>query len=203
MIPLGNMTVMVDPLESAPAEDAVQPITHESATPEAVVVGTKVTLERFAEDVVNVTVEVGLAGIVSDDVRTLKESGCTRAILVGHNAAFDLGFLNAAVARTGIKRNPFHPFSCFDTATLGGVAFGQTVLSKAVLAAGLTWDRDSAHSARYDAEQTADLFCDICNQFKPIFDSARRRIANLVEAGEAPEDSPNELEPAPLEPAEG
>ncbi|MET0293026.1 MAG: exonuclease domain-containing protein, partial [Steroidobacteraceae bacterium] len=38
---------------------------------------------------------------------------CRRAILVGHNAAFDLGFLNATVARTEIKRNPFHPFSCF------------------------------------------------------------------------------------------
>ncbi len=140
-------------------------------------------------------------GRLFKEVRTaLKDSGCTRAILVGHNAAFDLGFLNAAVARTGIKRNPFHPFSCFDTATLGGVAFGQTVLSKAVLAAGLTWDRDSAHSARYDAEQTADLFCDICNQFKPIFESARRRILALVEAGEPLEEAPNDLEPAPLDP---
>ncbi|MEI8297444.1 MAG: ribonuclease T [Pseudomonadota bacterium] len=133
----------------------------------------------------------------------LKESNCTRAILVGHNAAFDLGFLNAAVARTGIKRNPFHPFSCFDTATLGGVALGQTVLSKAVLASGMTWDKGSAHSARYDAEQTADLFCDICNQFKPIFESARRRIATLVEAGEGPDEAASELEPTPLEPEEG
>ena len=63
---------------------------------------------------------------------------CRRAILVGHNAAFDLGFLNAAVARAEVKRNPFHPFSCFDTATLAGAALGQTVLAKAVTVAGLT-----------------------------------------------------------------
>jgi len=105
--------------------------------------------------------------------RVVRENGCSRAILVGHNAAFDLGFVNEAVERTAIKRNPFHPFSCFDTATLCGVAFGQTVLARAVQAAGLTWDESSAHSAAYDAEITADLFCKIVNRFKPVFDSAR------------------------------
>jgi ribonuclease T len=98
-------------------------------------------------------------------------SNCTRAILVGHNASFDLGFLNQAVERTAIKRNPFHPFSCFDTATLCGVAYGQTVLARAVQAAGLTWDENSAHSAAYDAEITADLFCKIVNRFKPVYES--------------------------------
>ncbi len=105
--------------------------------------------------------------------RAIRESGCTRAILVGHNAAFDLGFINEAVQRTAIKRNPFHSFSCFDTATLSGVAYGQTVLARAVQAAGLPWDEDSAHSAAYDAEITADLFCDILNRFKPIFETLR------------------------------
>ncbi len=81
-------------------------------------------------------------------------------------------FLNEAAERTAIKRNPFHQFSCFDTATLCGVAYGQTVLARAVQAAGLTWDESSAHSAAYDAEITADLFCKILNRFKPIFDSA-------------------------------
>src|SRR5215475_6963597 len=90
--------------------------------------------------------------------RAMKENDCTRSILVGHNAYFDLNFLNAAVARTGIKRNPFHPFSSFDTATLGGVAFGQTVLSRATVAAGLKWDNAEAHSAAYDAERSADIF---------------------------------------------
>ncbi|MGH8275809.1 MAG: ribonuclease T, partial [Steroidobacteraceae bacterium] len=65
---------------------------------------------------------------------------CRRAILVGHNAAFDLAFLNAAVTRAEVKRNPFHPFSCFDTATLAGAALGQTVLAKALTVAGLEWD---------------------------------------------------------------
>ncbi len=105
--------------------------------------------------------------------RAVRESGCTRAILVGHNAAFDLGFINEAAQRTAIKRNPFHSFSCFDTATLSGVAYGQTVLARAVQAAGLPWDENSAHSAAYDAEITADLFCNILNRFKPTFDSVR------------------------------
>ncbi len=103
----------------------------------------------------------------------IRDSGCTRAILVGHNASFDLGFINQAVERTAIKRNPFHSFSCFDTASLAGVAFGQTVLARAVQAAGLPWDENSAHSAAYDAEITADLFCEILNRFKPVFDSVQ------------------------------
>ncbi|RLA31520.1 MAG: ribonuclease T [Gammaproteobacteria bacterium] len=105
--------------------------------------------------------------------RAVRESHCTRAILVGHNAAFDLGFLNEAVARTAIKRNPFHPFSSFDTATLCGVAYGQTVLARAVKAAGMTWDENSAHSAAYDAEITTDVFCDIVNRFQPVYESKR------------------------------
>lgn len=104
---------------------------------------------------------------------TVREHECTRAVLVGHNAFFDLNFVNAAIARTGIKRSPFHPFSCFDTATLGGVALGQTVLSRAVRAAGLDWDESQAHSAAYDAERTADLFCDIVNRFQPAYRSAQ------------------------------
>jgi ribonuclease T len=111
--------------------------------------------------------------------RAVREAGCTRAVLVGHNASFDLGFLNEAVLRSGIKRNPFHPFSSFDTATLCGVAYGQTVLSRAVKAAGLTWDEESAHSAAYDAEITADVFCDIVNRFKPIFDQVGKQNSSI------------------------
>lgn len=104
--------------------------------------------------------------------------GCKRAILVGHNAGFDLGFLNAAIARTGIKRSPFHPFSSFDTVTLAGAAFGQTVLAKAARIAGLEWDSGSAHSAAYDAEKTADLFCQVCN----ALDATYREAASRAEA---------------------
>src|SRR5690606_7399131 len=92
-----------------------------------------------------------------------KKHGCQRAILVGHNAHFDLNFLNAAVARVGHKRNPFHPFSVFDTVTLAGVAYGQTVLARALQAAGIEWNSRDAHAALYDAEQTARLFCTIVN----------------------------------------
>jgi ribonuclease T len=100
----------------------------------------------------------------------IRAANCNRAILVGHNSSFDLAFLNEAIARSEIKRNPFHPFSSFDTATLCGVAFGQTVLSRAVNAAGLEFDEESAHSAAYDAEITADVFCQIVNRFQPIFE---------------------------------
>lgn len=93
----------------------------------------------------------------------MKKHGCQRAILVGHNAHFDLNFLNAAVARSGHKRNPFHPFSVFDTVTMAGLAYGQTVLARAVQAAGMEWNADDAHSAVYDTEQTARLFCKIAN----------------------------------------
>jgi ribonuclease T len=98
----------------------------------------------------------------------VKRNNCTRAILVGHNPAFDIGFLNAAIQRTQIKRSPFHPFSTFDTATLGGLAYQQTVLAKIAQTAGLEWDNDKAHSALYDAEKTAELFCMIVNRWKRL-----------------------------------
>ena len=100
--------------------------------------------------------------------KAVKSAGCKRAVLVGHNAFFDLGFLNAAVERCDIKRNPFHPFSCFDTATLGGLAYGQTVLAKACAAADIDFDGREAHSARYDTEKTAELFCTIVNRWREM-----------------------------------
>jgi ribonuclease T len=109
----------------------------------------------------------------------LQAHGCTRAILVGHNAAFDLGFVNAVVARADLKRNPFHPFSCFDTATLAGAALGQTVLAKAVTIAGFPWDSGSAHSAAYDAERTADVFCCVCNRLAESFRAAETQAGTL------------------------
>jgi ribonuclease T len=109
----------------------------------------------------------------------LHAHGCTRAILVGHNAAFDLGFLNAVVARADLKRNPFHHFSCFDTATLAGAALGQTVLAKAVTVAGFSWDAGSAHSAAYDAERTADIFCFVCNRLRESFGEAHAQACSL------------------------
>ena len=96
----------------------------------------------------------------------VSDSGCTRAILVGHNAFFDLNFVNAAVDRTRIKRNPFHPFSNFDTVSLAGMAYGQTVLARACEASGISWSEADAHSAVYDTKQTAALFCNIVNHWE-------------------------------------
>ncbi|AMV16036.1 ribonuclease T [Legionella pneumophila serogroup 1] len=97
----------------------------------------------------------------------LKKTRCQRAVLVGHNAWFDLLFIKAAINRTGIK-SPFHAFTCFDTATLAGLIFGETVLAKAVQAAGLHFDSQEAHSAIYDAEKTADLFCLMINKWRML-----------------------------------
>jgi ribonuclease T len=120
-----------------------------------------------------------LTRLFKDIRQAMKENECTRAILVGHNAYFDLNFLNAAIARTEIKRNPFHPFSSFDTATLAGVALGQTVLAKALKAIGIDWDSKEAHSAAYDAERTAELFCVICNRFGLV------RSSDVSDAGDS------------------
>jgi ribonuclease T len=98
----------------------------------------------------------------------MKAAECKRAILVGHNAHFDHGFINAAAERNKLKRNPFHPFSSLDTASMSALCFGQTVLARAVEAAGLAFDTAAAHSARYDAEITADLFCLMVNKWQAL-----------------------------------
>ena len=107
-------------------------------------------------------------GIFQAVRKEIREHGCNRAILVGHNAHFDAGFVNAAVERCSIKRNPFHPFSHFDTATLSGLAYGQTVLARACAEAGIEFSNSEAHSAAYDAEKTAELFCGIVNRWQEL-----------------------------------
>ncbi|MFZ9708445.1 MAG: ribonuclease T [Steroidobacteraceae bacterium] len=120
-----------------------------------------------------------LTRIFKEVREAVRRHGCKRAILVGHNASFDLGFVNAAVARAQIKRNPFHPFSSFDTVTLAGAALGQTVLAKASMALGLEWDNAAAHAAAYDAERTAELFCRISNYCLPSYLEADQRAREL------------------------
>lgn len=117
-----------------------------------------------------------LTKIFQEVRRAIKDHNCTRAVLTGHNAFFDLNFVNAAVTRTEIKRNPFHPFSCFDTATLAGVALGQTVLAKALQAAKIPFDSNEAHSAAYDAQKTAELFCYVCNKVRGVYGPASRDV---------------------------
>ncbi len=110
--------------------------------------------------------EVALKEFFKFVSKGMKENGCTRAIMIGHNTMMDLNFINAAAERNNISRNPFHPFSTFDTVSLGGLAFGQTVLSRAVEAAGIEWHNDKAHSALYDATKTAELFCTVINRWR-------------------------------------
>lgn len=135
-------------------------------------------IEQAALDFTGINVESPLRPAEPEDLvlselfrpirKAVKEAGCNRAVMVAHNAHFDLGFLNAAVHRCQIKRNPFHPFSCFDTATLGGLAFGQTVLAKACQAAAIEFNNNDAHSAAYDAQKTAELFCGIVNRWQQL-----------------------------------
>jgi len=114
---------------------------------------------RFAKEE-----KIALESLFKPIRAALKKTNCQRAVLVGHNAWFDLLFIKEAIHRTGLK-SPFHAFTCFDTATLGGFLFGQTVLAKAMEAAGLPFDAREAHSAIYDAEKTADLFCQMVNGY--------------------------------------
>lgn len=119
-----------------------------------------------------------LRGAIKEDVaikeickavrKAQKEAGCQRSVVVAHNAAFDHGFLNAAIERNNIKRTPFHPFVSFDTTTLAGLAVGQTVLAKACRTAGIDFDNSQAHSALYDTERTAELYCYIVNKWQAL-----------------------------------
>jgi ribonuclease T len=116
----------------------------------------------------NAITEYEALGNIFDIIKkAVKQHECTRAIMVAHNAHFDLGFLTAATLRCElVKKNPFHQFSCFDTVSLAGLAYGQTVLARACQAANIPFDNKAAHHADYDAEKTADLFCDIVNQWR-------------------------------------
>ncbi|MFJ1268738.1 ribonuclease T [Legionella lytica] len=117
---------------------------------------------RFALDE-----KIALEQLFKPIFSAIKQQHCQRAVLVGHNAWFDLLFVKEAVKRTGLQ-SPFHAFTCFDTATLGGLIYGQTVLAKAAQAAGVPFDPNEAHSAIYDAEKTADLFCEMTNTWRKL-----------------------------------
>lgn len=135
-------------------------------------------LDPSALEFTGIDPESPLRGAVPEDIalgelfgvvrQAVKASHCNRAILVGHNAHFDAGFLNAATERLGLKRNPFHPFSYFDTATLAGLAVGHTVLARACALADIPFDNNEAHSAEYDATKTAELFCLIVNRWQSL-----------------------------------
>jgi len=132
-------------------------------------------LEKKALEFTGIDPTNPLRGAVNEDFalkemfklvrKKMKLAGCQRAIMVAHNAAFDLGFLNAAIKRCAVKRSPFHPFVSFDTTTLSGLALGQTVLAKACKTAQIDFNNSEAHSALYDTEKTAELFCFIVNKW--------------------------------------
>ena len=153
--PYNTYSFHVEPFEGANIEQAALDFT-------------KIDLENPIRKSMAKSEQQALGDVFKPVRKALKEFGCTRAVLVGHNASFDQGFLNAAVERSGIKRNPFHPFSSFDTATLSGLAYGQTVLAKACKVAGITFDNNEAHSAAYDTKKTAELFCLIVNKWKDL-----------------------------------
>ena len=93
------------------------------------------------------------------------ENGCSRAILVGHNAHFDHAFLTESIKRNNIKKSPFHPFSVLDTVTLGALHTKQTVLARICDVLDVEYDSKLAHSAAYDSDVTAKVFCKIINDF--------------------------------------
>jgi ribonuclease T len=97
-----------------------------------------------------------------------KEADCQRSVIVAHNATFDQSFVNAALARHSVKRSPFHPFVSFDTTSLAAVTLGQTVLIKACEAAQISFKQSEAHSALYDTQKTAELFCYMVNRYQNV-----------------------------------
>ncbi|CAB9544446.1 Ribonuclease T [uncultured Gammaproteobacteria bacterium] len=109
-----------------------------------------------------VTEKQALSDIFQTVHMEIKNEECTRAILVGHNAFFDLGFLRAATERSKLK-SPFHQFSTIDTVSLSALYYGETVLAKAMRVANIEWNDANAHSALYDTQKTAELFCQIFN----------------------------------------
>jgi len=112
--------------------------------------------------------KIALSDIYKLVRKKMKAAGCQRAVMVAHNAAFDLGFVNAATERCKIKRSPLHPFVSFDTTSLSGLVLGQTVLAKACITAGIEFNNSEAHSALYDTEKTAELFCFIVNKWQQL-----------------------------------
>ncbi len=149
---------------------------------------------RFAK-----TEKQALESIFQSIWQAVKQSHCSRAILVGHNPFFDLGFLQAAVARNKINKSPFHQFTTFDTATLGGLVYGQTVLARAARASGMTWDDEEAHSALYDAKQTAELFCRMVNYWQHLrpfrFPYHKEKSKDIAESKKPESTSESESEP--------
>ncbi len=107
-----------------------------------------------------------LSALFREIRHSVSRENCSRAVVVAHNAAFDHQFLMAAAARQNLKRNPFHPFSSIDTASLSALAFGHNVLSRACALAGIEFDSRQAHTAVYDAERTATLFCEVVNRWQ-------------------------------------
>ncbi len=135
-------------------------------------------IEQAALDFNGIDIECALRGAVSEAdamkglckaIRKLqKTADCQRSVIVAHNASFDMGFINAALERTQIKRSPFHPFVSFDTTSLAALSLGQTVLIKACQAAGIEFDQKQAHGALYDARRTAELFCFMINRYHQL-----------------------------------
>ncbi|ANF57610.1 ribonuclease T [Halotalea alkalilenta] len=155
LLPDETLSVHIEPFEGANIEQSALDFTG-------------IRLDSALRQEAAVSETQALGELFKQVRRSIKSHDCNRAILVGHNAAFDLGFLNAAIERCGLKRSPFHPFSSFDTATLSGLAYGQTVLARACAAAGIPFDQQNAHAAGYDAERTAELFCAIVNRYSDL-----------------------------------
>ena len=95
----------------------------------------------------------------------VKEHLGNRAILIGHNAWFDLAFLNEGFNRCSLKSS-LHKFTSCDTATLSGFHLNETVLAKALMRARISYDPQQAHGALYDALKTAELYCYFINSKK-------------------------------------
>ncbi|QJC32795.1 ribonuclease T [Enterobacteriaceae endosymbiont of Donacia semicuprea] len=116
-----------------------------------------------------ITENKALKIIFSKISQDIKKNRCKKAVIVAHNASFDHSFIMEAIKRTKMENyNPFHSFVTFDTASMSGLILGQTVLAKSCHAMGISFDNNQAHSALYDTNRTAELFCKLVNKWKEI-----------------------------------
>jgi len=94
------------------------------------------------------------------DVASSFHEFCSNAVIVAHNAPFDMAFLHRYAPQMGIKWN--HPI--LDTVLLSAILFGSSeehTLDSLSQRFGVIIPDESRHTALGDAQATAEIFCNM------------------------------------------
>ena len=177
LLPVEGMNVffVLDRSDSVPSaqQDAAKTLVNKMAEQKkkddkagVIIFGTDASIDRMPNEAISLEkVEAvvdsqrsDIAGGIRLATAAFAETGQKRIVLMSdgnENIGSVLEQANVA-KQNGVE---------IDTVTLAGMAYGQTVLSRAVQAAGIEWNGDEAHSAVYDTQKTAELFCKILNRW--------------------------------------